>query len=247
MDEEQAHIPQSTEEKSANQTWYTPLTKSTSLSKYFAMAVFIVLPFIGFWLGVRYQTGIVVSNDIVRTSASTRSLMSVKSSVEPRSSTTQQTDTLPVTRSSSTSTIPLPPDPGEAGKATLAGIDSDNDGVRDDVQRWIALTYPNSAKTRAALTQGTINVQQALLYADDKEHSIQIATDNSRYVECLTYIFPDDAPDIGAALLAETLNTDSRSRAYLAYDRQLGGQVFHGRRMDEWKTSCSFDVDSLEN
>ena len=24
----------------------------------------------------------------------------------------------------------LPPDPGEAGKATLAGIDSDNDGVR---------------------------------------------------------------------------------------------------------------------
>ncbi|MDX8380534.1 MAG: hypothetical protein R8M14_00305 [Ghiorsea sp.] len=34
----------------------------------------------------------------------------------------------------------LPPDPGAAGRGTLAGIDSDNDGVRDDVQRWIALT-----------------------------------------------------------------------------------------------------------
>jgi hypothetical protein len=42
--------------------------------------------------------------------------------------------------------VPLPPDPGEAGKVTLAGIDSDNDGVRDDIQRYIALTYPNSEK-----------------------------------------------------------------------------------------------------
>ena len=47
----------------------------------------------------------------------------------------------------------LPPDPGAAGKATLAGIDAGGDGVRDDVQRWIALTYPNSQKTRAVLTQ----------------------------------------------------------------------------------------------
>jgi len=49
----------------------------------------------------------------------------------------------------------LPPDPGAAGKLTLSGIDSDNDGVRDDVQRWIVMTYPNSQKTRAALTQRT--------------------------------------------------------------------------------------------
>jgi len=36
-------------------------------------------------------------------------------------------------------TIPvvLPPDPGEAGKATLTGIDVDRDGVRDDLQRYI--------------------------------------------------------------------------------------------------------------
>ena len=45
----------------------------------------------------------------------------------------------------------LPPDPGEAGKATLEGIDSDQDGIRDDIQRYIALTYPDSQKTRAAL------------------------------------------------------------------------------------------------
>jgi hypothetical protein len=34
----------------------------------------------------------------------------------------------------------LPPDPGEAGLAILAGIDSDEDGVRDDVQRLLAVS-----------------------------------------------------------------------------------------------------------
>ena len=51
----------------------------------------------------------------------------------------------------------LPPDPGPAGLATLARIDSNNNGVRDDVARYIALTYPASteADTRSALTQYT--------------------------------------------------------------------------------------------
>jgi len=49
----------------------------------------------------------------------------------------------------------LPPDPGEAGKATLAGVDSDNDGVRDDIQRWIVLSTPDSQKMREALIQGS--------------------------------------------------------------------------------------------
>jgi hypothetical protein len=35
-------------------TWHTPLTTCTPLSKYLAMAVFIALPFVGFWVGVEY-------------------------------------------------------------------------------------------------------------------------------------------------------------------------------------------------
>src|SRR5436305_503579 len=41
----------------------------------------------------------------------------------------------------------LPPDPGPAGKLTLGGIDSDHDGVRDDLQRYIVLTYGGSPST----------------------------------------------------------------------------------------------------
>ena len=45
----------------------------------------------------------------------------------------------------------LPPDPGAAGKATLEGIDADGDGLRDDLQRFIAISYPDSGRTRAGL------------------------------------------------------------------------------------------------
>ena len=37
----------------------------------------------------------------------------------------------------------LPPDPGKAGKETPLGIDTDGDGVRDDIQRYIYFIYPD--------------------------------------------------------------------------------------------------------
>jgi hypothetical protein len=53
----------------------------------------------------------------------------------------------------STRSLTLPPDPGEVGKQTLEGIDSDKDGIRDDVQREIMFLAPESEKLRMALGQ----------------------------------------------------------------------------------------------
>ena len=47
----------------------------------------------------------------------------------------------------------FPPDPGEEGKKTIQGIDSDRDGVRDDVQMWIYAFVPNEPKRQMALRQ----------------------------------------------------------------------------------------------
>ena len=47
--------------------------------------------------------------------------------------------------------VTLPPDPGEAGKLTLAGIDSNNDGVRDDLEREIVYMYPQNNEVRRVL------------------------------------------------------------------------------------------------
>lgn len=45
----------------------------------------------------------------------------------------------------------LPPDPGPQGMKTIEGIDSDKDGVRDDVQRFIVLNWGHSERAVRAL------------------------------------------------------------------------------------------------
>jgi hypothetical protein len=143
----------------------------------------------------------------------------------------------------------LPPDPGEAGKATLEGIDSDDDGVRDDVQRYIVLTYPDSEKTRAGLTQYAQAAQQTLLDADNEARSIANANERVRAIDCLRYILGsvDSASLIRDELKAKFLNTTVRIKLWIRADGQLGGQVFRGTPIAERKDQCSFDPDEMKN
>ena len=139
----------------------------------------------------------------------------------------------------------LPPDPGEEGRATLEGIDSDGDGIRDDIQRFIALTHPDSEKLRAALTQFTRVVQEALLVRDDKALSLNAASSSDRAMECIDFLLGSGAADVTNELHAEILNTVERSRAYLTYDAQLFGGIFPSA--SQFKLSCAFDPDALPN
>lgn len=142
----------------------------------------------------------------------------------------------------------LPPDPGEAGKATLAGIDSNNNGVRDDVERYIWLTYPQSEKARTALSGVSKVFQGALLSASQSNASSTtqgyLATASA--IDCLWYVRPDDAETVRRALFAQYLNTKSRSLAYVAYMRLLSGV---SRKVpDQFKSGCTgFNPDTLPN
>lgn len=53
----------------------------------------------------------------------------------------------------------LPPDPGAEADKTIAGIDANKNGIRDDVELAIFKAYPNSAKTRAVLLQYALALQ----------------------------------------------------------------------------------------
>lgn len=140
-----------------------------------------------------------------------------------------------------------PGNPGKAGKLTLEGIDSDGDGVRDDVQRFIALNYSDSEKTRAALTQYAREQLQALLDAESKEVSYNHALEIGLAIECLFYIHGENAPDIRKKVKAEILNTSTRTEAFLTYDFQLNGRIFPSTPVHLRKTSCAFDPDSMNN
>lgn len=141
-----------------------------------------------------------------------------------------------------------PPDPGEMGKKTLLGIDSDNDGVRDDIQRYIYFTYPNEEKVRLALTQIAKNFQELLPKASDPE--ISHANVKKLYCnrDCLYYIKGGvrNAMNISRALKAEILNTKERSLAYLQFNNSLAGKTTTLTPIAEWKNCCSFDVDDKE-
>lgn len=139
----------------------------------------------------------------------------------------------------------LPPDPGEAGKVTLEGIDSDKDGVRDDIQRYIATEYPHSEKTRRVLTDMAKANQEFLLSADDKDKVLEATKEQSKQVSCIFYIDPQKAYQMQKELTAEILNTEERVRTWIKADAHLGGMSFS--LPDDEKAQCSFDPDQLDN
>ena len=53
----------------------------------------------------------------------------------------------------------LPPDPGAEADKTIAGIDANQNGIRDDVELAVFKEYPDSAKTRAVLLQYALALQ----------------------------------------------------------------------------------------
>ena len=157
------------------------------------------------------------------------------------------TATLLITVNDTSIFATLPPDQGAAGKVTLAGIDSDNDGVRDDVQRWIVMTYPNSQKTRAALTQMTKTMQLFLLGAADPVQSYNTSIQMGRDTSCVVFILSAGFSKHTSALRAEFLNTYLRSIAWSQADHHLSGKMFKGLAFNQWKQACNFNPDAMPN
>ena len=73
----------------------------------------------------------------------------------------------------------LPPDPGVEADKTVAGIDANTNGIRDDVELAIFKEYPNSAKTRAVLLQYALALQmEVTLPILNKEPATASVEDN---------------------------------------------------------------------
>lgn len=139
----------------------------------------------------------------------------------------------------------LPPDPGEYGKQTLLGVDIDADGVRDDIQRYIHITYPNDNLVRLALKEYAKQFQLLLTNPSDRNAAYNNATKMLRHRECLSYLKGEEANAILDEIRAEILNTRERSIAYIDYSDSLGGQILYFKPLSDWKNSCAFNVDAV--
>ncbi len=149
-----------------------------------------------------------------------------------------------------TITVGLPPDPGAAGNATLAGIDSYGDGVRDDVQRYIGLTYPQSAKERAALTQAAMAMQDELTGDSNGPKEVGDALD------CLGATLMTSGGDVVGgknthdaflSLEAVILNTPDRAKGLAQADSLSGAVIRFSTPYAQKASRCSIDPSLFPN
>ncbi len=143
----------------------------------------------------------------------------------------------------------LPPDPGEAGKATIDGIDSDKDGVRDDVQRWIALNWGHSPLAVKGLT---IVAQQYLLgvhYGGDslsKEEARKLSPDSMRKSMCSSSLETEEMLKGRAydKVALQVTNTPERWKRSREFDYLFAHGVYTLPDITPTE-ACGFDPEAL--
>lgn len=116
----------------------------------------------------------------------------------------------------------LPPDPGEAGNRTIHGIDSDHDGIRDDVERHISLHFIDNPRARA-YSYIIAQKYQKLIENPSMSLSAQRAliVDITEASDCV-----DKAATNGSEFtMPYVLNTFDRSMAYIDSLQTLKGTI----------------------
>jgi hypothetical protein len=137
------------------------------------------------------------------------------------------------------------PHPGEEGKKTLLGIDSDKDGIRDDVQIWIDKNYPPSTKpsTNLAAKQMARYSQLELELHADKEKVTPVHLKTLETLYCLVWI-NDEGVHISKAIDGQMLNTRERIRAFMKVNSYFDGsntpENISGTKWDEMNKFCEF-------
>ncbi|AXA90088.1 hypothetical protein [Massilia sp. YMA4] len=143
--------------------------------------------------------------------------------------------------------IELPPDPGDAGRATLAGIDSNANGVRDDLERHIARHFGDSEKVLRAVANAVIATQHGIL-ADDADESAAAQAMLVHAGDCMGAIAAELAPYGDALWRLRPLIDDTPERkqamaAHMARVLRMDVAVTEQRRWDE---HCDARVDEVE-
>jgi len=160
----------------------------------------------------------------------------------------------------------LPPEADEIlNNSTLLGIDMNENGVRDDVERWIIIKYskdPKYSKTKTAIALQYAKASQYII-VNDPAH----AYENKTYevfdyaMDCegywhnsvtdllgLDYIkFILDNHIFDDAFKSKMFNTRERTKAYWKFNGSLSGHMLGGGGglLSSTKDKCETDIDAL--
>jgi len=150
----------------------------------------------------------------------------------------------------------LPPEPDEEkNNKTLLGIDFNDNGIRDDVERFIVNKYKNDNKIVTEIGFQLARAYQKILEnpLDTKANytALDAAMDCNHYFKFTAKHMKNGDVVLVNHYLGEDfknlqLNRKSRVKAYLEYDAQISGGVYTATPLgQEEKKKCNFDVASL--
>ena len=150
----------------------------------------------------------------------------------------------------------LPPEPDETlNNSTLLGIDSNNNGVRDDVERWIYEEYKDKHPIYIDIAMQAGRAYKQVLETPERAREIHDEVD--RAIDCQAY-YKYSAKYFNEPILIQEnavneyfrskiyFNTQERMDAYLQYDKLLSGGAYNLPKMSERKAKCDFNTSKYE-
>lgn len=143
----------------------------------------------------------------------------------------------------------LPIEPDESvNNSTLLGIDSNVNGIRDDVERKIIKTYQTKVKIEYMFIDAKI-AQEIL--KNPMGNADEMQKKNNRHSHCRAYLrkkkilSPTESLETIDFMENNTYDTKVRAKAYSDYNQALSGGVYGITRSKINSDACDFDVDGL--
>ena len=151
-------------------------------------------------------------------------------------------------------TLPPEPDPS-INNSTLLGIDSNNNGVRDDVEIWIYQTYKDKHPVHIDIAMQAGRAYKLVL--EHPERALEIHDEVDKAGDCEAY-YKMDAKYMNEPLLVKEdidsrffrhkiyFNTEDRMDAYIQYDTLLSGDMYTLPSFVQEKNACDFNTSKYE-
>ncbi|VAW48061.1 hypothetical protein MNBD_GAMMA04-157 [hydrothermal vent metagenome] len=147
--------------------------------------------------------------------------------------------------------VRLPPEPlPEENNATLLGVDSNNNQVRDDVERWIYTEFKDKHPVHIE-----VSMQSARTWERIFEGGANKALETVEFVHaalaCQSYykVHAKDEPllifesiSLFQQVKRKVLSIPERTEAFFAYDKALSGGVYTLPKSGTRKGMCDFDT-----
>ncbi|MDA3945832.1 MAG: hypothetical protein PF439_04025 [Helicobacteraceae bacterium] len=148
-------------------------------------------------------------------------------------------------------TLPTEPDP-TINNSTLLGIDSNDNGVRDDVEIWILKKYKDKHPIYTEIAMQSARASKKVLENPERAKEFHDYV-NSAYFCASYYRVCDNNSTIKIDSLIldenfriEVFNTDEREKAYWKYDSVLSGDSYTIPWCSERQQLCDFNTTKFE-